>query len=333
MTSRPANLLPLIVALMAFGATRAAAGEKILFSGRDGRQTQYHRSLNARPLFESGAFARDKDSGPSASDAIFTAPTTLSGGLRTKKDEKERDWAFQSTEELGSERIEKEILGEDDEVAKGEIKRTEMERFLDREREKRAGNQGTSRRGSTTERNSRGGADPEADIARLRMQLQQNSPALLSASPGTENPGQPATADASTPQPSSQPEAQGAFSPQSSLAFQREHVDRLKSSLGVAAAPGVDPFGGTPGGVPNGIAKDGFGQQSQQPDTGAAQLQAGNLGAYPGSQGLGLMDLTSPANQQRVLLPQAPRQDANSSPAPRESLRPGRNRGPKRDIF
>ncbi len=314
----------LLPALLFSVASATQAGQKILFSGRDGRQTQYHGSLNARSLFEPQAVAPKNGDGPSAADEIHALPAVVVSRKALKEND-DKDWAFQSSEESGAERVEKEILGEDEDLDENGIKRSRVERFLDRERKNREDGGGAEREKGSDSRERRR-QDRDVELAKLQNALAGN-PVVLPADGGV---GIGAATSGASGASGVAPQASGPVSGPAGMEFQRDHVARLKQSLGVAAAPGVDPFGGpggsfsASGGVAPGPESNAFG------DGGAPRPES--IGAYPGSQGLGLMDLTKPAGAPQIMTP-LPRPESKPQPESRERSGPVRIRKSKRDIF
>jgi len=309
-----------------FGAFAASAGQKILFSGRDGRQTQYHGSLNARSLFEPQAVAPKNGDGPSATDEIHALPAVVVS-RKARKGDDDKDWAFQSSEESGAERVEKEILGEDEDLDDNGIKRSRVERFLDRERKNREGGGGAQRgRGSDTQERRR--QDGDVELAKLQTALAGDP--VGSPAGGVGEMGATASGVSGGGGVAPQAPTQAAVSGPAGLEFQRDHVARLKQSLGVAAAPGVDPFGGPSGSMSAGGGLAPGPESKAFGDGGGPRPES--IGAYPGSQGLGLMDLTRPAGAPQIMTP-LPRPESQPQPESRERSGPVRIRKSKRDIF
>ncbi len=317
-----------LIALLFSGALAAQAGQKILFSGRDGRKAQYHGSLNARSLFEPQAVAPKSGDGRSAADEIHAVPVIVVS-RRPIKDDDDKDWAFQASEESGAERVEKEILGEDEDLDEAGIKRSRVERFLDRERKSREDGGGADR-GKGSDSRERRRQDRDVELSKLQNAL-LGSPVGTVGAPagGVGGVGGAASKTSGAIGVAPQARAPVAVSGPTGMEFQRDHVTRLKQSLGVAAAPGVDPFGG-PGGsmATTGVAS---GPESRAfADGGAPRPES--IGAYPGSQGLGLMDLTKPAGGPQIMAP-LPRPESNPQSESRERSGPVRIRKSKRDIF
>jgi len=322
-----------LTVVLTMPALGVKAGEKILFSGRDGRKAQYHRSLNARPLFEPQAIAQEQGDGSSAADGIYSVPAMIGPEARLKQDKDDEDWAFQSTDESGAERVEKEILGEDEDLDEVGIKRSRVERFLEKERERDKGDDIGADRGRTSLRDRRR-QERAAELSKLQSSILGGSTVEASIPTAGVREGAAATraeSGAASVGPAV-PMGMDAVSGRAGMEFHRDHVSRLKQSLGVAAAPGVDPFGGSLGSE-SALSKGGLGGGAGARATGGGGMpRPDSVGAYPGSQGLGLMDLTTPAGGPQTLAPLA-RPESPSRPEPRERSGPVRIRKSKRDIF
>lgn len=319
---------------LAVDVVPADAGEKIIFSGRDGRQSRYHRSLNARPLFVAPRIEKRLGDGESPMDAFNVAPVVALEIRRPGKGAEDKDWIFKSTDELGSEGMEKELTGEEEEFEKDGVQRTSAERYLDRQREKRlAGDATKTEQQKISEKVRELDEDPllaemnanqlagtklmerksavdlakEGRLGSVSQQAFSGKTGVFGGAPGSGSVGGKAIAD-----------------------YQREHINKLKQSLGVSQAIGVRSGGG---GNPAAGPAGGDVNVSLAGASGSFGRPSGMPGAYPGSQGLGLKDLTSPTMRPGLAPLPGPTLDRSRSPATRERYRPSRLEQPKRKMF
>lgn len=330
-----------ILALAAVaGAGAAQAGEKIVFSGRDGRPAQYHRSLNARPLFAPLAIESGFGNGESPLDALNAPPSMRLRSSRSQKDADDQDWIFKSPEELGSEGIEKEMLGEDEEEEEWEqdgIKRTPVERYLERKREKRLKTPDSK---TDPDKISQAAKELDEDPLLAVMKARQSADSAFAEPKSAldlarESRGAPVVGQAFSGQEAALGGG-GAGLPMGSrdfMEYQREQVNKLKQTLGISAAFGVRPNGGA--GPSSGLLAGGrtgtAGVGGSGPSAEPGLPMPGSIGAYPGSQGLGLKELTAPVARPGMLL--LPKTAEEPPPRPRERFKPTRLKQPKRKMF
>ena len=313
------------------GAGSVLAGEKIIFSGRDGRQAQYHRSLNARPLFVAPQIGKAIGNGESPLDA-FNAPPAMMFESRRKQASDDKDWIFESPEELGAEGAEKEFLGEGKEFEKDGFNRTPAERYLDRKREKREKSLKGDDAKDAVEKLNEAVKELDKDPLLADLKATQLSRSKLG--------GSKSAVDLATESRSASQTFSGLggtlggsrggadIAGKAFIEYQRAHIDKFKQTLGVSAVLGNRPGSGA--GFSQGPAGD-----LKAPMAGAAspfgQPTPGAPGAYPGSRGLGLKALTTPTATPGFAPVPGPAR--NPAPTARERYKPSRLKQPKRSNF
>lgn len=267
-------------------------------------------------------------------DAFNVAPVLMLETRRPGGKEGDKDWIFKSPEELGSEGIKKEMAGEEEEFEKDGIKRTSAERYLDRKREKSlVGEDAKAAPEKISEMVNELDQDPLlAEMKAKQLAAQALNEPKSAVDLANENRIGNVAGQAFAGQEGVFRGLQGnaSFGSKASAEYHREHIDKLKQSLGVSSALGVRSGGGgvnPPGGLGGGDltaplagAQGSFGRPSP-----------GIPGAYPGSQGLGLRELTSPAT--RPGLTPLPGAAMDTSIQSQERYRPSRLEQPKRKMF
>lgn len=328
----PKAALAVLISLSA-DAIPAHAGEKIIFSGRDGRQSRYHRSLNARPLFVAPRLEKRLGNGESPMDAFNAAPVMMLETRRPGGKADDKDWIFKSPEELGSEGIKKDMAGEDEEFEKDGIRRTSAERYLDRKREKSLAGDDSK---ATPEKISEMVKELDEDPLLAEMKAYRlASPALNEPRSAVDLANENRVGNGDARAFAGQEgvfrgsQAGASFGGKASVEYQREHISKLKQSLGVSTAIGARAGGG--GNAAAGLV----GNDVTAPLAGApgsfGRPSPGIPGAYPGSQGLGLKELTSPAS--RIDLTPLPGAAMDPSARSQERYRPSRLEQPKRKMY
>jgi len=335
MLNRSSSVFLSVALAASLSSIEAEAGEKIVFSGRDGQKVQYHRSLNARPLFAPTTLQASKGSGGSATDDIFAAPSMLLRRDRAELDDEDKDWAFKSTDELVDDQIGNDMdeLTEDmRELEEAGRKRTQVEKFLDRRREDRGEKAPhDSRTDGRTPSNREAGNRESAAAARER--LQGTPPGGAGFQPVKPGPASAASSSRTTAGAGRSvlvaPRADTAMSPKAFMEFQREHVAQLKQTFGVAGSAAAPPASAAGTSQTGALAGQSNSAQKASPLNGPAP---GNTGVYPGLQGRGISDLTTPAGAQNGITPLQPR-SAQQPERSRQRNRSMRFEAPKRNVF
>ena len=325
----PALNLASIALATTLCSVEADAAEKIVFSGRDGRKVQYHRSLNARPLFALTTLEASKGDQTGATDGLFAAPAMIIREDRAKPDDE--DWAFKSTDELLEDQIGDdmtELTEEMQDLEEAGRKRSQVEKFLDRRREERGE---IAARGSDAKEQTQPdqSAKSRESAVHTRTELQKTSPAGAGLRPMDQravSSASTARANASAP---AAPRPGTVMSPRAFMEFQKEHVAQLKQTLGVSGSAATPPPSASA------ISQTGPNRGPAKAAQNAVPLNGpvpGNTGVYPGLQGLGLTDLTSPTATQNGITPLQPRSGQPPTDS-RERRKPMRFKAPKRNVF